>query len=192
MALPVDLDPGSYDGTYKLIGGALALDFANLVSYRGTSRHHDWLEPASNAERWRRAVGLHAPITSGSDRFVELRELLAGIFLAVADGTSPAPAGVDRVGRLAAHSWTRRTLRLARDAHVAAWTDPAPSMLDELVRDAASLLTSGAGMSRVAACEGCRWVFLDATRNRSRRWCDPADCGNRARQRRHYQRRRRT
>jgi predicted RNA-binding Zn ribbon-like protein len=31
-------------------------------------------------------------------------------------------------------------------------------------------------------------VYLDTTRNPSRRWCDPADCGNRARQRRHYRR----
>ena len=35
---------------------------------------------------------------------------------------------------------------------------------------------------RLKACRGtdCRWVFLDGSRNTSRRWCDMAGCGNRA------------
>ncbi|GAA0525524.1 hypothetical protein GCM10010172_02470 [Paractinoplanes ferrugineus] len=35
---------------------------------------------------------------------------------------------------------------------------------------------------RVKACRGddCRWVFIDGSRNASRRWCAMADCGNRA------------
>ena len=35
---------------------------------------------------------------------------------------------------------------------------------------------------RLKACRGedCRWVFLDGSRNSSRRWCDMAACGNRA------------
>jgi predicted RNA-binding Zn ribbon-like protein len=39
--------------------------------------------------------------------------------------------------------------------------------------------------------EGCGWLFLDSSRNHSRRWCDPLDCGNRARVR-SYSRRHRT
>jgi predicted RNA-binding Zn ribbon-like protein len=35
---------------------------------------------------------------------------------------------------------------------------------------------------RLKACRGddCRWVFIDSSRNASRRWCDMAGCGNRA------------
>jgi predicted RNA-binding Zn ribbon-like protein len=35
---------------------------------------------------------------------------------------------------------------------------------------------------RVKACPGpgCAWVFVDRSRNGSRRWCDMAECGNRA------------
>ena len=38
---------------------------------------------------------------------------------------------------------------------------------------------------RVKACAepGCRWAFLDLSRNASRRWCDMAECGNRAKNR---------
>ena len=35
---------------------------------------------------------------------------------------------------------------------------------------------------RFKACRSldCGWVFVDASRNASRRWCDMGDCGNRA------------
>lgn len=38
------------------------------------------------------------------------------------------------------------------------------------------------GWPRLKACRGedCRWVFIDNSRNTSRRWCDMAGCGNRA------------
>ena len=38
------------------------------------------------------------------------------------------------------------------------------------------------GWPRFKACRGddCRWVFVDGSRNTSRRWCDMANCGNRA------------
>ena len=42
--------------------------------------------------------------------------------------------------------------------------------------------TARPGWPRVKACRGndCRWVFIDGSRNTSRRWCDMANCGNRA------------
>ena len=46
--------------------------------------------------------------------------------------------------------------------------------------------------SRVKACRGtdCGWVFVDASRNGSRRWCEMASCGNRAKTARFRARRR--
>jgi predicted RNA-binding Zn ribbon-like protein len=43
---------------------------------------------------------------------------------------------------------------------------------------------------RLRRCDddGCGWLFLDTTRNHSRRWCSSSDCGNRDRARRHYAR----
>ena len=39
-------------------------------------------------------------------------------------------------------------------------------------------------------CEGsnCNWLFLDTSRNHSRRWCSMQSCGNQAKAKRHYQR----
>ena len=32
----------------------------------------------------------------------------------------------------------------------------------------------------------CLWLFVDASKSGTRRWCDMASCGNRAKARRHY------
>lgn len=58
---------------------------------------------------------------------------------------------------------------------------------------ATGLLTSG-NLERVKECPvgegGCVWLFYDASKNKSRRWCSMADCGSRAKMRRMYARRR--
>jgi predicted RNA-binding Zn ribbon-like protein len=188
MALAVDLHPGPYHGTYKLIGGAPALDFANLMSYRGTDRQHDWLDPATNMGRWAKAAGVDARVPTEVRPLREFRELLARVFLRIAQGHTPAAQDVEEIGDVAAAAWGQRRLRLPPGAPAATWTDRAPSLLTEIALDAASLLTSKEALRRIAMCQECQWLFLDTTRNHSRRWCDPADCGNRARQRRHYRR----
>jgi predicted RNA-binding Zn ribbon-like protein len=41
---------------------------------------------------------------------------------------------------------------------------------------------------RVRRCanEKCLWLFVDESKNGTRRWCDMTACGNRAKARRHY------
>jgi len=60
-----------------------------------------------------------------------------------------------------------------------------------LSRSAAELLTS-ADLAFIRECQGedCGWLFLDTSRNRTRRWCDMRDCGNLAKVRRFRRRRR--
>jgi len=63
----------------------------------------------------------------------------------------------------------------------------APQLLAAVVWSGADLLV-GAGGDRIRLCanDACRWLFLDGSRNGSRRWCDMSACGNRAKARRHY------
>jgi predicted RNA-binding Zn ribbon-like protein len=58
-----------------------------------------------------------------------------------------------------------------------------------VARTAADLLTS-ADLSalRLCASDACAWLFLDTSRNGSRRWCSMRTCGNRAKARRHHAR----
>jgi predicted RNA-binding Zn ribbon-like protein len=58
---------------------------------------------------------------------------------------------------------------------------------DSVALDAVTLLESDL-LHRVRLCPGsgnCGWVFLDTSKNASRRWCSMAGCGNRAKARRH-------
>ncbi len=44
----------------------------------------------------------------------------------------------------------------------------------------AAQLLAGDLRHRLKCCDGCGRLFVDASRNRSRRWCDMRECGNRA------------
>src|SRR5207302_22567 len=72
---------------------------------------------------------------------------------------------------------------------IAAEEETLDRMLWPVIRSAADLLVSGeAQRVRRCASETCDWLFLDTSRNHSRRWCDMSGCGNRAKARRHYAR----
>ena len=69
------------------------------------------------------------------------------------------------------------------------------AFLRPVALDAAELLEHEVSSGRVGVCEErevgrCAWLFLDTSRNHSRRYCSMKDCGNRAKQRRHYRRNR--
>jgi predicted RNA-binding Zn ribbon-like protein len=92
-----------------------------------------------------------------------------------------------------------RTLRFqsAPDGLALSWGpgDKLDGLLRPVAISAAELLMQPDLLARVGQCadaEGCGWLFLDLTKNRSRRWCDMRDCGNRAKARRFARRNART
>jgi predicted RNA-binding Zn ribbon-like protein len=72
------------------------------------------------------------------------------------------------------------------------WTSAADGLgqiLFPVLTSAAELLASPrVGRIRECGSNDCTWLFVDESRNRSRRWCDMRACGNRMKARRHYQR----
>lgn len=124
-------------------------------------------------------------------RAMILREALYRIFTVTIEERTPDPA--DRIvldkelGTALAH------LRTVPAAGIWLWEfvdgEELDSMLWTLAHDAADLLTSQ-DLDRVRECSGsnCTWLFADKSRNRSRRWCAMADCGNRSKARRFYSR----
>jgi predicted RNA-binding Zn ribbon-like protein len=93
--------------------------------------------------------------------------------------------------------------RSARYARLAAaeegfrWTvdgeaDELDVALRPIVESAVSLMTSPR-MARLRRCGNatCYWLFIDETKNASRRWCEMASCGNVMKVRRHRARARR-
>jgi predicted RNA-binding Zn ribbon-like protein len=216
-----DTEPGRPDPAlaasdgyrFELSGGDAALDFANTISRReepAESRedlsHYgrlvSWAQQASllpdkdaatlradAADRPRAAV-------AALRRAVALRESIFSIFSTIARGDRP-PAEALSVFN-AALPGALASLRVAAERGGFGWRfahpdgDLAP-MLAPVARAAANLLTS-TDLARVRECgsDTCSWLFLDQSKNGSRRWCDMKVCGNRAKARRHYQRERKS
>lgn len=191
--------------------GALCLDFANTVSWRGSAEPVDRLPTYGELIRFARQSGLvseaesrrlrHAAArrphaaTRALRKAVALREALYRTFAGLADGRSPAPADLALLNGSLPAALVALRLRAPGGRFAWAWGGD-PRALDRLLwpvaRDAAVFLTS-ADLSRLRTCGnlGCRWLFLDGTRNGQRRWCSMAVCGNRAKVGRYRRRRRR-
>ena len=121
----------------------------------------------------------------------ELREILFRIFSTVACGETPSDEELSRLNAFLARALG--SARVAkREGGYAIEFDTRGTldgMLPSVVWSAAELLRSG-DLARVKICrdENCGWLFVDESKNRSRRWCEMSDCGNRAKARRHYRR----
>lgn len=197
--------------TLKLLGEPLCLEFCNTASlHEGAGDVGDRLATYADLVTWSRRVGtLDAEGAAGllaaarrrpreAERVlveaVALRESIFRLMRAAETG-APLPAGdLERLNGWASRALSRRVLVAAEGGGVE-WRWPAPGDAVEaplwpVAESAASLLCSEE-LGRVKSCGAadCQWLFLDTSRNRSRRWCDMSECGNRVKARRHYARR---
>jgi predicted RNA-binding Zn ribbon-like protein len=125
-----------------------------------------------------------------------LRQALHVVLLDVAAGAAPNAEQL----RLLEAEVARIPLRLTLSPDGGLdwqWDDPeAPIVLDRVlwpvVWHAVDLLRAPDGVRHVKSCaaDTCGWLFLDESRRGNRKWCDMADCGNRAKVRRYYRRHR--
>ena len=121
---------------------------------------------------------------------IVLREAIFRIFSATAAEGSPADEDLTLLNRGLAQALPHLQLVSAPTGLVWGWdglTTTLDGLLWPVIRSAAELLTSDQ-LSRLRECSSktCNWLFIDQSKNRSRRWCDMSDCGNRAKARRHY------
>ena len=189
---------------YDLSGGVLCLDFANTVSNRGSDAPIDrliaygdllsWSEQsrAATAAQVRDLAKLAAahPSTARDAlaRAVEVREALYRLFAAASAKKRPRPADLALVNEQIPFALRRSRLAAAGEHYlfrVEAAADDLLSPLAPVIKSAVDLLTS-ASLDRVRTCaaDTCEWLFLDTTKNRTRRWCDMKVCGNREKVRR--------
>lgn len=192
-----------------LVGGRPCLDFTNTVSGRRAGERRDRLTSYEALARWSRHAGLIDQATLRRllaaqqerpddaarvlERAVALRESLYRMLRAAGDGRRPRAADITVLNR----EWCEALKHLQLTTGEPCCTvecrgagDALDRMLWTIAQSATELLTSG-DVQRVKACDDqeCAWLFVDESRNRSRRWCDMRDCGNRAKARRFYARR---
>ena len=194
------------DHEIELSGGPLALDFANTIGGTHVRPTHDHLRSYSDITRFAVLAGGLQPsvakrLAQRADQDprravavyqlgIALRESIWAVFSALASGESPRDSDLALIGDAAAAGAARS--RLVYDKDGVGWSLPSDSdelerPLWDIARSAADLLTSE-DHDRIKECASttCEWVFLDRSRNRSRRWCDMSDCGNRAKARRFH------
>jgi len=192
---------------FDLDGEQLSLDFANTVDWRNTPRQHEWLNEYADLLAWSVRVGLldreAAELLAGKaakqpaearavlGRARELRELLFRVFNTVIEGGTPELEDWRAFNHEVQAAMGTAVIAAREDGF--AWSfDHEMQSLEfyrgPVLKAAADLLLAGE-LSRLKRCgtPDCQWLFLDTSKNNSRRWCDMQSCGNRAKAKRYYQ-----
>ena len=185
----------------------LCLDFANTLTWRGSpvavETLHDcagllnWCAsslgyagtPLRLLEDWAHATpqeALHL-----FDLAIAMREALYRIFRAVASRTPVAAPDLAALNYALAEAPRRGEIVPAEQGYVwrsAPLRPTVPSLLAPVLWSAADLMTRVAPQRlRQCANPKCLWLFVDASKGATRRWCEMNSCGNRAKAQRHYQ-----
>ena len=195
----------------RLLAGVVCLDFANTLEPReGRATRYDYVRDYHDLIEWsahaglldrtsapglreqaaiqpRRAARVHA-------HAMRLREAIYRAFVAVSQQREPAQPDLDAIADVYRHALRRA--RLTADGSASAWRQvPAAGPTLEIVLlpiaiSAVEVLTHPPH-GQIKQCPGagdCGWLFLDRSKNGSRRWCRADGCGARVKMRRHYRR----
>ena len=195
---------------FDLSGGVLCLDFANTVSRRKVPRlaidhvnsYDDLVAFAEQSKvltpEWASELRAHVRLHRREAPYflrgaLAYRESLYRTFSALAHRKAVPPDDLELINDVVIGALTHRRLVRVEDGYRWQWEWDDKTMLDLilwLIAQSATELLTSSQLSTVRMCEApdCAWLFLDQSRNRSRRWCDMKVCGNRQKARRHYQR----
>jgi len=192
--------------TLELVGGALCLDFANTVNSR-VAPEHDYLLSYSDLLGWAKRLGILSSAQSGQlQRRAKLeaeaakstllasqtlRDLLYHLFSNAAKGSELDQKDREIFVVFYGESISRGRLIKAGNRYKTTWEmdESLESMLWPIIHSAGELLLSEE-LDQVKECPGCGWLFLDTSKNKSRRWCSMNTCGARDKMRRYHKRKR--
>ena len=190
------MTPVSFDGLRRL-GGALCLDFVNTIDPRYGPDRVEYLPDYESLAAWAAWAGAVVPGRGRVDRrraagVLRRAHALRDDLHVLIGSRRGDPDALRRFNCELQRAGANAVVRPGGTAYAAAWeTTTSPDrVLWPIVRSAEQLLLSPA-LERVRECDGenCGWLFLDTSKAGRRRWCSMADCGNRAKARRHYARR---
>jgi predicted RNA-binding Zn ribbon-like protein len=194
---------------FELSGGALCLDFANtwgnqadpgsdrLLDYEhlvAFARQTEGLTEDAAAALTHAATADEGSAAAALSLGRALRQVIFRILSSRAGRRDIPPEDVDQINGVLGEALSHRKLERREGGVVWSWTDTDVGDLRApiwpIIESAATLLTSDE-LDRVRECgaEDCNWLFLDRSRSGTRRWCSMSSCGNRAKARRHYHRR---
>jgi predicted RNA-binding Zn ribbon-like protein len=192
-------------------GEAICLGFANTLAWRGRAAPIEALRDFGALLAWAEtSAALPAQVAKAlaewaSDQpsqseealaeAIAMREAIYRLASAVACGAAANDCDFAVLSDALALAPARQ--RLARLANGFAWQIdlgnvagtglPIPVLLAPVLWSAGDLMV-GSARRRIRQCanDQCLWLFVDSSKSGTRRWCDMAACGNRAKARRHY------
>jgi len=195
-------------GNLELVGGSLCLDFVNTATARGRTELRDYLTSFEALLAWSRNAGAisrtqirclaqsaaEAPKAAAFalDFAVQLREAIYRLLRSASAGRRPSASDLFMLNTALKEAGSRQAITIETGGLKWGWDfdlQDLRTMLWPVVRSTAELLTSP-DLCRMRQCarEGCQWMFLDLSKNGSRRWCSMALCGSRAKSHRFYHR----
>jgi len=194
------------DTEYHTKTGWLCLDFTNTVDWHASSNPVETLNKYADLIEWSTGRGIissdakdvllrksEEKPTEAQAVLEKAKEIREDIYHILSDIVHGHPIKITdlkgfnkALASMLSHSILapyEKGLKWDWDSH----SDKLDSVIWPVVKSAVDLMTSEA-IQRVGQCadEKCGWLFWDSSRNRSRRWCDMSDCGNRAKVRRFY------
>lgn len=188
----------------SLDGGCLCLDFINTVHNRSVKNPYDYLFNYKELLKWIRKTGaLQSDViealeslyeqdgATGEKSRVEIihaRELLHEIFAAIAIGEIPDSSTTVHFNDLLSTVNSKIAIQFS-GAHMTHLQWRAIKNLKfplyPIIKSAYDLLVSNK-LNRVKVCGSCGWLFLDQSKNNSRRWCSMQTCGSAVKAKKYY------
>jgi predicted RNA-binding Zn ribbon-like protein len=195
-----------------LKSGHPILEFTNTVGDHASEHPGETLFNYNDLIAWMKRVGLLGEeraqilmrngVTQPDEsmavfaRSLELREAIYRLFVAQTKGIPPTEGDLAILNSVLRNLTSGAQIGQESGRFVWQWNFDESALeapLSIIALSAVELMTSE-NIKWVGQCAdegGCGWLFVDTSKNHSRRWCDINDCGNRAKQRR-YQRRTRS
>jgi predicted RNA-binding Zn ribbon-like protein len=185
------------------VGGHPAIDFVNTLGGRPEAPDDEYLFdygdlltfaegsgllPPTTSDRLRRAA--HRQPAAAIDvlaRALALRGSLDRVLRARVENRSARGADLDAVRQEYIRALSVATVRDAGGHYDWTWSGrshPLELPVWRLASEAVELLHR-APLERLTRCGHCRWLFLDTSRNHSRRWCSMNACGSIVKMRRY-------
>jgi len=200
---------GSTPRIFEFSSGSLCLDFTNTIGDR-PNRRGEKIAGFAELLRWSAEAGIvdedqrdrlareaarrPGPSRAFFRRAIERRERIYRIFSSLAGGRRPQTTDLDELNRDLARALRHLRVEPAGEGFTWSWTPGGgfDGLQWPVARSAGKLLTSSESRRvRECASDRCSWLFVDGSRTGRRRWCDMKVCGNRAKARRYYQKKKR-
>lgn len=193
---------------YGLLRERLCLDFINTSDAHPSKPDAEFLDSYAHLVEWATFAGAITPeqadhlLTTAEinpakaeatlQYAVTVRDTIYRVLSAAAAHQPPAAPDMQAFNQLVSKALTH--LQMMPIDHEYRWIfrqddRDLEAVLWPVLWSASEVLTShDLQHLRECASDDCTWLFLDTSKNHSRRWCSMTQCGNRAKARSHYHR----